>query len=386
MTALALKIPRGLGKPELPRLEGPALRLAALALAAAALLAQDQLRAVALAVLADAYLQVSVFVAATLLALQALKRLTGQDLASLFERLRAWQVPAAAALGALPGCGGAVVVTTQFVQGRITFGALVAVLTATMGDAAFLLLAREPLTGLWVFALGWLVGSLSGIVIDRLHGPGFARPARAAALPRVEAGTAESAPDWLLAVWLLLLAPGLALGVLQAFQVPTESLLGVDPAPLVGVAGAALSLLLWALAPFAPEDATGCAAKRPAEAVARATAFVTLWVVAGFLAFEVGTRATGIDLGALFATWAPLVPLASILVGFLPGCGPQILVTGLYLDGQIPLSAQLGNAISNDGDALFPALALAPRAALLATLYSAVPALLVAYPVYLWLE
>ena len=39
----------------------------------------------------------------------------------------------------------------------------------------------------------------------------------------------------------------------------------------------------------------------------------------------------------------------------------------------------MGNAISNDGDALFPALALAPGAAVIATLYSAVPALLIAY-------
>jgi hypothetical protein len=81
----------------------------------------------------------------------------------------------------------------------------------------------------------------------------------------------------------------------------------------------------------------------------------------------------------LFQGWAPVLPVAAILVGFIPGCGPQIVVTTLYLAGAIPLSAQLSNAISNDGDALFPAIALAPRAAILATLYSAVPALIVGY-------
>ena len=60
-------------------------------------------------------------------------------------------------------------------------------------------------------------------------------------------------------------------------------------------------------------------------------------------------------------------------------CGPQILVTTMYLSGAIPLSAQIGNAISNDGDALFPAIAIAPRVAIVATLYSAVPALLISY-------
>jgi hypothetical protein len=42
--------------------------------------------------------------------------------------------------------------------------------------------------------------------------------------------------------------------------------------------------------------------------------------------------------------------LIAILFGFLPGCGPQIVVTTFYLNGFIPLSAEIGNAISNDGD------------------------------------
>ena len=55
------------------------------------------------------------------------------------------------------------------------------------------------------------------------------------------------------------------------------------------------------------------------------------------------------------------------------------MVTTLYLNGIIPLSAQIGNAISNDGDALFPAIALHPKAAVIATIYSAFPAIIVSY-------
>jgi hypothetical protein len=72
----------------------------------------------------------------------------------------------------------------------------------------------------------------------------------------------------------------------------------------------------------------------------------------------------------------------AILVGLIPGCGPQIMVTSLYLAGTVPFSAQLGNAMANDGDALFPALAVAPKAAVVATLYSAVPAVIAAYAWY----
>ena len=182
--------------------------------------------------------------------------------------------------------------------------------------------------------------------------------------------------------------PGLALGLLGAFQVETDPLFGplagFEPTLWLGLGGAAMSLLLWA-ARGSPERApAGCrAGGRGLGRIVDDTCFITAWVVVAFLAFELPMHFAEIDLAALFALWAPLVPLLAVLVGWLPGCGPPIVVTSLYLSGALPLSAQLGNAISNDGDALFPALALAPKAALLATLYSALPALLVAYGYFL---
>ena len=88
---------------------------------------------------------------------------------------------------------------------------------------------------------------------------------------------------------------------------------------------------------------------------------------------------TEYNLKSFFEIWLPFVPLMAVFLGFLPGCGPQIIVTTFYLNGIIPLSAEIGNAISNDGDALFPAIALTPKAAIIATLYSAVPAIIFAY-------
>ena len=114
------------------------------------------------------------------------------------------------------------------------------------------------------------------------------------------------------------------------------------------------------------------------------TSFVTAWVVMAFLVFELGTLWLQIDLEAVFKTHAILVPLIAALVGFIPGCGPQIIVTTLYLAGIVPFAAQIANAISNDGDALFPAIAMAPRTAILATIYTGIPALLIGYGFYFY--
>ncbi len=337
--------------------------------------------------MADAYLQVSVFVAATLavFALAESRLKVGTD--ELLERHKAWQVPIAAALGALPGCGGAVMVVTQFINGRLSFGALVAVLTATMGDAAFLLLAQAPLDGTLIFALGAIVGVASGYGVDRLHGVDFMRPER----PRAVSGCSSEPggkPGKTQMLWMVLIFPGLVLGILQLLQTESDPLFGslqaYQPTEAIGLTGAVLSILMWSFSARGAENKllAGSSASR----VVSTTNFVTVWVIVGFLIYEVGVHATGWDLAAIAKTWAPLVPLLAVLVGFLPGCGPQVVVTTLYLSGTVPLSAQLGNAISNDGDALFPALALAPKAAMVATLYSAIPAILVAYTTFLLFE
>ncbi len=201
-------------------------------------------------------------------------------------------------------------------------------------------------------------------------------------------------------VWALFLLPGLVFGGFVAFQADTEALfgtfLGIETVVWVGVIGAIISLLLWGtVAPTRAavdeqSETLGWASAsegRLGDAPARVvgdTCFVTVWVVFAYLIYELGVHFTGVDLKTLFQVWAPLVPMMAILIGFIPGCGPQVVVAAMYLNGLVPFSAELGNAISNDGDALFPAIAMAPKAAVIATLYSAIPAFIVAYGYY-WL-
>jgi hypothetical protein len=332
--------------------------------------------------MSDAYLQVTVFVAATLALFYSIERAFEVDLGEAMARNVRWQPAIASLLGALPGCGGAIIVVTQYTRGYASFGALVSVLVATMGDAAFLLIAREPMTGLLVMSVSLTAGTICGMVIDRLHGRDFLRSHRPEADNTADIDPmAGFIPPWATTVWLALLAPGLVLGALIAFQVDIDAITGIGGLQLYfGFAGAAFALLLWALSGNGNSHILcSMAANTMGERVVIDTNFVTAWVVVAFLAYEIAVYAFGADVSVLFESWAPVMPLIAILVGFVPGCGPQIVVTTLYLAGAIPLSAQLSNAIANDGDALFPAIALAPRAAFVATIYSAVPAFIVGY-------
>ena len=325
----------------------------------------------------DAYVQVSVFVAFTLFVFIGLDSLTKFDVKFFLSKTQKIHVPLAAFLGAIPGCGGAIIVVTQYIQGRISFGSLVAVLTATMGDAAFLILAIEPSTGLLIFSLGIIVGSISGYCVDILHGTKFMLPQSKINIEYEK--IKKTFVSKFNIFWILLFIPGFIIGVLTAFQFETNLKLYNSIFVFVGSAGAILSIFMWSLNPLSDFQCSTDKSRGYISRVIDTTNFVSTWVISGFLIFEIFMYFTSIDLKLFFDLWLPLVPLVAILFGFLPGCGPQVVVATFYLNGYIPLSAELGNAISNDGDALFPAIALAPKAAVLATLYSAIPALIVAY-------
>lgn len=365
----------------------------------------NELRPLIFTAMRDAYLSVTVFVAATLALFYLFEHGFGIDLGEKMEGARYWQAPIASFLGALPGCGGAIIVVTQYTRGMISFGSIVAVLIATMGDAAFLLLAREPMTGAGVLATGFVVGTLTGWFIDAYHGVDFMRvekqsrrelPEKSAVIENDRSKTEASKPTTLAILnnlWIIMVIPSTIIGLALAFQVDTDQyfsfLASYEPTYWIGVFGAGLCLLLWTFSQpdngYIGQDQDDISADMTLKKrVIKDTNFVTSWVVFGFLGYELAVHFTGTGIETWLQTWAPVVPLVAIFIGFIPGCGPQIVVSTLYLNGVIPISALYGNAIANDGDALFPALALAPKAAVLATLYSSIPAFIIAYGIYFW--
>ncbi len=317
----------------------------------------------------DAYIQVTVFVAATLLVFFSLEHFYKIDIGILMRKGDIWQVPMASLLGALPGCGGAVVVITAFARGNIRLGAMVAALIATMGDAAFLLLATEPTTYLKLMSISIFAAMISGWTVDKFH-RGELYSSEIKNFEKVGIGNLRVRDK----LFMFFAAPGLFLGILQLAQIDVNNF-GIL-VTVLGLTGAFLSISIWVLSPI---SAVSSSKDHPFTRSSEETSFVTVWVIAGFLAYEYSYAFFGLDLEVLAeAAWV-FLPILAVLVGFIPGCGPQVLVTTLYLNGIIPFAALIGNAISNDGDALFPAIALTPRMAVIATLYSAIPALIISY-------
>ena len=334
--------------------------------------------------MANAYLSVSVYVAITLFVFLRLEKSKKYSLSNFFKNNIKLQIPIASLLGAIPGCGGAIIVVTQYLQGKITFGCLVAVLTSTMGDAAFLILAKEPLSAFFIFVICMIVGSLTGFLVDSFIEKKIKKDNKKINLNIEEIDNKFHL--FLYKIWLIIFIPGFFLGIINHLQITLPTILNFDINYILGFTAAFFSIFLWTINPFSDRAISLDSSREINFKSVDLTNFVTLWVIVGFLFFDLGIYFTGLDFKKLFDVILPLTPLIAILVGFIPGCGPQILTATLYLNGYIPFSAEIGNAISNDGDALFPAIAICPKDAILATIYSAIPALIVAYSYFFFLE
>ena len=326
------------------------------------------------ALVTDAYVQVSAFVAVTLSIFYFSEHKFNFNLGKFLKESSKIQIPISAMLGATPGCGGAVVVVAAYTSGNVSFGAVIATLTATMGDAAFLLIAVRPDIAILVLPLTLIAGIITGYIAENFYT--LSHQERVVNLKKeIPLIGKNRKRDILFAI---LIIPGFGLGVLQILQYDLEGLFGFFP-QLIAITGMVTSILIWSNSKIKtmtnPKD-------KPLVRVAEETSFIAIWVLSAYLAYDYLVFLTPLDFNVMFKTIGVLIPFLAIIIGFIPGCGPQILVTTLFINGMIPFSALLGNAISNDGDALFPAIAIAPRAAVLATIYSAIPAFIMAYALY----
>ena len=198
-------------------------------------------------------------------------------------------------------------------------------------------------------------------------------------------------------VYWIIIAVGLIFGVLDLFQVDLNNLAIPNLGTIMGVIGTGLSIIMMVMGKkFIQADTheeTELKVLFLKETLihnAQETAFVATWVFFAYLAYELFIL--GLGLGdyvageALVTSFLSRTGLSAVivgtLIGIIPGCGPQIIFVSLYTKGVLPFAALLANAISQDGDALFPLIAIDKRSAFWSTVFNTIAALVVGLLAY----
>lgn len=85
------------------------------------------------------------------------------------KKTKVGQVIIAALLGSIPGCMGGFATVSLYTHRMFSFGALVAMMIASSGDEAFVMLAMIPDQALVLFVILFILGITAGIGIDFVH-------------------------------------------------------------------------------------------------------------------------------------------------------------------------------------------------------------------------
>ncbi len=380
------------------------------------------------------FLQVTVFVGAVLLLFGFINYKTSGLFVNTIRESKRFQPVIGALLGLTPGCGGAIFIMPLFVKGHVSFGAVVATLVATMGDAAFVLISTMPKQYLVISVLSFIVAVLTGYVVDYLKigdvliermnlkhvdvavhdsmdheeimkeshsqqyfhiGHDEGDPVDIALHHNTKGH--QSTDSWGYQfthqgykIYWSVIAIGLLLGIMLLFQIDVNALSIPHLGYYLGVGGTVLSIAFMFMSKKFIQDDTHeeeelkiMSLKETLIHNAEETAFVGTWVFVAYLIYEVGIYAFGgadYAAGELMLTEMMLsAGLVSVIlgavIGLIPGCGPQILFVALFTKGMIPFAAVLANAISQDGDALFPLLAIDRKSSFWATVITTIPAL-----------
>ncbi len=389
----------------------------------------------------NAFLQVGVFVGAVLLLFGFINYKRQGKFVEALEKNKPWQPVFGSLLGLSPGCGGAIFVMPLYLKKTVSFGTIIATLIATMGDSAFVLMSTHPKEYLIVSIVSLLVAIATGYLVDKLKlDKGFKRRQKQLATElaplqekhqKLEAELVEAgihkpkmqhiahkegdlvdvffhhqgqelqekywanvfSHKYAYKIFWFLVVIGVVLGVALLFQVDVNVNFGIPHiGTVIGITGTVFSIAYMIINKkvikndcYIEEEHKNFSLKETLIHSAEDTAFVNTWVFVAYLIYEVLVYAVGGE--DVVREWMTSTGIATVfigaLVGLIPGCGPQIIFVSLYAKGMIPFAALLANAISQDGDALFPLLAIDKKSSLIATLITTVPALIIGVLLYL---
>ncbi len=372
----------------------------------------------------DAFLAVTVFVAAMVLLFSWLQYATSGRFVDYIRKKKKFQPIIGALMGLTPGCGGAIVMMPMYARGYVTYGTVIATLIATLGDAAFVLIGAAiadssfvaPLIA--VHIISFVVGVSWGYLVDMTgttphkplgrFGPTIGEDEKPLDSEIEDIGNSpledlpREVPDGLgykilhqgYLIWWGVTIIGLIFAILLLVwsgQDPDYNLeLTYDPSTMdgfitwIGLIGTTSSVVLYIAQKNWFSDDTEATIGDKLHSMretmihaASETAFVTFWVMIAYLLFEFTLLFSGVTEQTMSKYGdGPLAVIIAAMIGLIPGCGPQIIAITAYTKDIISFPALTANAISQDGDALFPLLVRHKAASLWATVHTTIPAIL----------
>ena len=304
------------------------------------------------------------------------------------------QVVLGAGLGIIPGCMGGFATVSMYSHKLLSFGALIAMMIASSGDEAFVMLAMIPREALLLMMVLFVVAVLAGLLVDRFSKPhphhhegcedGYQiheedEKVESEDKPSLRNMRHASAERIALLLGVILFIVALTIGIFEhRHEEVTHTQLNIFDEYWMNLIFAVISLfVVWFIA-TAPEHVVK---EHLWEHIIRKHFLsIFLWTFGALFIIQVGLHY--FDIETLISKNIPWMILLAVLVGIIPESGPHLLFVTLFATGTVPFSVLLASSISQDGHASLPLLAESKRSFVKAKIVNVLVAALFGYLCY----
>ena len=305
------------------------------------------------------------------------------------------QVVLGAGLGIVPGCMGGFAAVSMYSHKLLSFGALIAMMIASSGDEAFVMLAMIPKQALLLMGILFVVSVTVGWLVDKFSKTGKAKDEGCAEgfqihekdekeesddKPTLRNMRHASAERIALLLGVILFIVALAFGMFEhGHEEVAHTQLNIFNESWMNLVFAAISLfVVWFIA---SADEHIIKEHLWEHIICKHFISIFLWTSGALLVIQIGLHY--FDIETLISNNIPWMILLAVLVGIIPESGPHLLFVTLFATGTVPFSVLLASSISQDGHASLPLLAENKRSFAKAKIVNALVAAFFGYLCYL---
>lgn len=293
---------------------------------------------------------ITIFVFSMMIIVDYINILTQGKLKDILSKSKGKQYIISSFLGSTPGCLGAFMSVSMYVHGVITFGALTACMIATSGDEAFVMLILFPRDAIVLFLLLFIIGILSGIVVDRIFRRIGIEVCRECVLQEYHEKKTEKmfsrkptffkARIVLITIFLSLIIMNV-LGLFGPKEIGSEKIIFLS-----------ILLLMVFISIFSSDHYLR---EHIIHHIARNHIWrVFLWTLGALIFINILISLFNLD--TFIQSNMNLVLILSALIGIIPESGPHMIFVMMYSRGLIPFSVLLTSSIVQDGHGMLPLL------------------------------
>lgn len=322
------------------------------------------------------------------------------------KKTKVGQIVVSGLLGLVPGCIGGFAAVSLYTHRIISFGALTAMMIASSGDEAFMIMAMIPDQAMPVFLLLFAIAVISGLTVDffkdRVMKKNITLPATDKRLEEhyFEIHEHENEGDsahgksrhfgWkriVMFAGIIMFIAALVSGGLGHEHFGHEhsghdhgisiNLLSEDwmYVMFAGLSLIVLGVLCFASDHFVEEHLWNHIVKKHLPSI-------FLWTF-GVLAV-LGFGLKYLDISGWISDNTALMILLAVAIGIIPESGPHMIFITLYASGIIPFPVLLASCISQDGHSSLPLLAESKASFFWAKIINCAVALIAGYGAMLW--